>query len=44
LALVPNLTITRVRHHVEIEMKNPYKKPGVVEAYYEGLRRAGLPE
>jgi tetratricopeptide (TPR) repeat protein len=44
LALVPNLTIARIRHHVEIEMKNPYKKPGVVEAYYEGLRRAGLPE
>jgi TolB-like protein len=44
LALVPNLTIARIRRHVEIEMKNPYKKPGVVEAYYEGLRRAGLPE
>jgi hypothetical protein len=36
--------MARVRRHVEIEMKNPYKKPGVVEAYYEGLRRAGLPE
>lgn len=44
LELVPNLTITRVRRHVEVEIKNPYKKPGVAEAYYEGLRRAGLPE
>jgi adenylate cyclase len=44
LTLVPNLTITRARRHVEVEMKNPYKKPGVAEAYYEGLRRAGLPE
>ena len=44
LALVPNLTIARVRRHVEVEMRNPYKKPGVSEAYYEGLRGAGLPE
>jgi TolB-like protein len=44
LAIVPDLTIARARRHVEIEMKNPYKKPSVVEAYYEGLRRAGLPE
>jgi TolB-like protein/class 3 adenylate cyclase len=44
LALVPNLTIARARRHVEVEMKNPYKKPGVAETYYEGLRRAGLPE
>jgi DNA-binding winged helix-turn-helix (wHTH) protein len=33
-----------VRRHVEVEMKSPYKKSGVAEAYYEGLRRAGLPE
>jgi TolB-like protein/tetratricopeptide (TPR) repeat protein len=44
LAIVPDLTIARARRHVEIEMKNPYKRPGVSEAYYEGLRRAGLPE
>ncbi|HET7879727.1 MAG TPA: winged helix-turn-helix domain-containing tetratricopeptide repeat protein [Acetobacteraceae bacterium] len=44
LALVPGLTVTRVRRHVEVEMKNPYKKTGVAEAYYEGLRRAGLPD
>jgi adenylate cyclase len=44
LALLPDLTMARVRRHVEVEMKNPYKKPGVAEAYYEGLRRAGLPE
>jgi TolB-like protein len=44
LALVPDLTLARVRRHVEVEMKSPYKKSGVAEAYYEGLRRAGLPE
>ena len=44
LALRPGLTIARCRRHVEVEMKNPFKRPGVVEAYYEGLRRAGLPE
>jgi adenylate cyclase len=44
LALNPALTISRCRRHVEIEMKNPYKRPGVAEAYYEGLRQAGLPE
>jgi adenylate cyclase len=44
LALNPKLTITRCRRHVEVEMKNPYKRPGVVEAYYKGLRLAGLPE
>jgi tetratricopeptide (TPR) repeat protein len=44
LALAPDLTLARVRRHVEVEMKNPYRRPGVAEAYYEGLRRAGLPE
>jgi TolB-like protein len=44
LALHPELTISRCRRHVEVGMKNPFKRPGVVEAYYEGLRRAGLPE
>jgi adenylate cyclase len=44
LSQVPDLTMARIRRHVEVEMKNPYKKPGVAEAYYEGLRRAGLPE
>ncbi len=44
LALNPELTIARCRRHVEFEMKNPFKRPGVAEAYYEGLRLAGLPE
>ena len=44
LAVVPELTIARCRRHVEVEMKHPFKRPGVADAYYEGLRLAGLPE
>jgi hypothetical protein len=44
ISLNPELTIARCRRHVEVEMKNPFKKPGVAEAYYRGLRLAGLPE
>jgi adenylate cyclase len=44
LAVSPDVTISRCRRHIEVEMKNPFKRTGVVEAYYEGLRRAGLPE
>jgi TolB-like protein/tetratricopeptide (TPR) repeat protein len=44
LAVSPGLTISRCRRHVEVEMKNPFRRLGVVEAYYEGLRLAGLPE
>jgi adenylate cyclase len=44
LTVRPELTISRCRRHIEVEMKNPFKRPGVVEAYYEGLRLAGLPE
>jgi adenylate cyclase len=44
LALNPELTIARCRRHVEFEMKSPFGRPGVAEAYYEGLRLAGLPE
>jgi TolB-like protein/class 3 adenylate cyclase len=44
LVVSPGLTISRYRRHVEVEMQNPFKRPGVVDAYYEGLRRAGLPE
>ncbi len=44
LVLNPLLTISRCRRHVEVEMKNPFKRHGVVEAYYQGLRLAGLPE
>jgi TolB-like protein/class 3 adenylate cyclase len=44
LAANPEITISRCRRHIEVTMKNPFKRAGVVEAYYEGLRRAGLPE
>jgi adenylate cyclase len=44
LAINPEITIARARRHIEVEMKNPFKRPGVVEAYYQGLRLAGLPE
>jgi adenylate cyclase len=44
LAANPEMTISRCRRLVELVMKNPFKRVGVVEAYYEGLRRAGLPE
>jgi TolB-like protein/class 3 adenylate cyclase/cytochrome c-type biogenesis protein CcmH/NrfG len=40
----PDVTISRCRRHIEVEMKNPFKRTGVVEAYYKGLRLAGLPE
>jgi adenylate cyclase len=42
--LNPELTITRIRRYLEMEVKSPFKRPGVAEAYYEGLRLAGLPE
>jgi TolB-like protein len=44
LAVVPDMTIARCRRHVEVEMKNPFRRPGVAEAYYQGLRMAALPE
>jgi adenylate cyclase len=44
LVVSPGLTISQCRRHVEVEMKSPFKRPGVVEAYYEGLRRAGHQE
>jgi adenylate cyclase len=44
LAQVPEMTVSRCRRHVEVDMKSPFKRPGVVEAYYKGLRLAGLPE
>jgi hypothetical protein len=44
LALVPNFTITQARRLLEINLNNPYKTPGVVDAFYEGLRRCGVPE
>jgi adenylate cyclase len=44
LELVPGFTIAHARHHFEYNMNNVFKTPGVAEAYYEGLRRAGVPE
>jgi adenylate cyclase len=44
LALVPIYTITRARRHLEIDMNNPFRTPGVADALYEGLRRCGVPE
>jgi adenylate cyclase len=44
LALVPGFTITRARRHIEFDMNNVFKTPGVADALYEGLRRCGVPE
>ena len=44
LALVPNFTVTRARRHIEFDMNNIFKTPGVADALYEGLRRSGVPE
>ncbi len=37
------LTVTRARAHLEIEMNSPFKAPGVIDAFCEGLKRAGVP-
>ena len=44
LALVPDFTITRARRHIEFDMNHVFKTPGVADAFYEGLRRSGVPE
>jgi len=44
LAITPNFSIARARRHIEFDMNNAYGRPGVAEAVYEGLRRAGVPE
>jgi adenylate cyclase len=44
LDLVPDFTITGARRHIEFNMNNPFKTPGVADALYEGLRRCGVPE
>ena len=44
LELVPNFTIARARRHIEFDMNNIFKSPGVADAIYEGLRRCGVPE
>jgi adenylate cyclase len=44
LTLAPNFTITRARRHIEFNMNNIFKPPGITDAFYEGLRRCGAPE
>ena len=44
LELVPDFTIARARRHIEFDMNNLFGKPADREAFYEGLRRAGVPE
>jgi len=40
----PGYTLDDCRRHQEFDMNSPFKKPGVTEALYRGLRLAGLPE
>lgn len=44
LALAPDFTIAGARQHIEFNMHNVFKTPGVADALYEGLRRCGVPE
>jgi TolB-like protein/class 3 adenylate cyclase len=44
LEQTPNCTIAEVQRHHEFNMNSPFKKPGVTESLYRGLRLAGLPE
>ena len=44
LELVPDFTIARARRHIEFDMNNIFKTPGVADSLYEGLRRSGVPE
>ena len=44
LELVPDFTIARARRHIEFDMNNVFKTPGVADSLYEGLRRSGVPE
>ena len=44
LELVPDYTIARARRHIEFDMNNIFKTPGVADSFYEGLRRSGVPE
>jgi adenylate cyclase len=44
-ALVPGVTVSRLRHHNEVVMRSPFRfrKAGFNALVREGLRRAGLP-
>jgi TolB-like protein len=44
LSLAPGFTISRARRHIEHNMNNIFKTPGVTDALYEGLRRCGVSE
>jgi TolB-like protein len=44
LELAPDYTIARARRHIEFDMNNIFKTPGVADSLYEGLRRSGVPE
>jgi adenylate cyclase len=44
LTLAPDFTISRARRHIEFNMNNIFKTPGVADAFYEGLRRCGVRE
>jgi hypothetical protein len=43
-ALVPDYSIARARKHIEFDMNNVFKTPGVADSLYEGLRLSGVPE
>jgi len=40
----PGYTVSEVRRHHEFDMNSSFKRPGVAESLYRGLRLAGLPE
>ena len=42
--LAPAFSVARVRRNAESDMNNAIKIPGVAAAFYEGLRRVGVPE
>jgi adenylate cyclase len=44
LELIPDFTIARARRHIELDMNNIFKTPGVADSFYEGLRRSGVSE
>ncbi len=37
-------TLSRVKHRIEVAQNNIYRKPGVTDSIYHGLRLAGMPE
>jgi hypothetical protein len=44
LKLVADYTIARARRHIEFDMNNVFKTPGVADSFYEGLRLSDVPE